>query len=34
MWCVGEFDQATWSLFAMMGVSSSCLREDDLAYRD
>jgi acyl-CoA thioester hydrolase len=42
MWYVGKFDEATWNLFAAMGVTSAFLREQgrgmaavqqDIAYR-
>jgi acyl-CoA thioester hydrolase len=29
MWYVGKFDEATWNLFAMFGVTSSWLREQN-----
>src|SRR5262245_66498434 len=28
MWYVGKFDEATWNLFAMIGVTSAFLREN------
>src|SRR5689334_20705373 len=29
MWYVGKFDEATWNLFAMMGVTRSFLQENE-----
>ncbi len=31
MWYVGKFDEATWNLFALMGATSSYLRESGKA---
>lgn len=31
MWYVGKFDEATWNLFAQLGVTSAYLRENSRA---